>query len=43
MVLLKDVLNPGWAGGRATGLRHQTFNLSAKKQLSKIKPFVNVT
>lgn len=31
MVLVKVVLNPGWAGEKASGLRHQTPNLLAQK------------
>lgn len=33
MVLVKVVLNPGWAGEKASGLRHQTPNLLAQKTI----------
>jgi hypothetical protein len=43
MVLPKVVLNPGWAGEAASGLRCQTSNLLTGKQSSKGELFVNVT
>lgn len=36
MVLLKDDVNPGWAGERAAGLKHLTSNLLHKNSFQKL-------